>query len=76
MKIIPSNNNSVETEAVAQALLYDIGCFFLAGLLSVITVQMLGKEMSFPVFFLARFILPLQGFFSTMVYVIPHIISV
>jgi len=36
MKITPSINNSVETEAVAQALLYYIGCFFLADLSSVI----------------------------------------
>ena len=69
-------NNSVETEAIFQALLYT-GCFFLTYIFSATgrMIQMQGKEVPFAILFLARFFLPLQGFFNIMVYMRPHIIS-
>ena len=71
------NDDNVEKEAVVQALLY-MGCFFLTYICSV-TSQLLnsqGKEVPFVLLLLARFFLPLQGFFNIMVYTRPHIVSV
>ena len=54
-----------------------MGCIFLTYIFSVTArfLQMQGKEIPFALLLLARFFIPLQGFFNVMVYMRPHIVS-
>jgi len=73
----PNNNNSsVEKEVISQALLY-MGSFVLTYIFSIIARIILnqGKDVPFIILLLARFFLPLQGFFNIIVYTRPHIVS-
>ena len=71
-----SSSSSVEKEVISQALLY-MGCCFLTYIFPLISrvISLQGKEVPFIILFLARFFLPLQGFFNIIVYTRPHIVS-
>jgi len=74
-----TNEESVESEAISQALLY-IGCFFITYIFPVVarSIENYGNGVEIPFFLLllCRFFLPLNGFLTILVYTRPHVKSI